>query len=334
MEEKNLSPVQGNGNRKRSIFDQPRKAVSGMVFSGAVIGMLLISLVYSITLAAVGVALGKTAEELAQTEVYKYCTYLLYQLVYIGVVCAFMKIYKTSPTGFGWRKTGPKYLLLALPLAFGLLFSLNWANGLFVQFLELLGYQLPNAQYPELTEREYALIYQLPSLAGGGFVGVLIVVALLPAILEETLLRGVVLDGIKDIGTVAACLLGGLVFSLFHQNPPQTVYQFICGAVFTLFAIRADSLIPAVIVHFLNNAIIVFDYKFDFLSKVSAGGAIALYVVSAVCLVASLVYLIFFDKRTNRKKEGAIKPFIYPALPGIILCALMWILNFASGFGG
>ncbi len=315
-----MSPVQGNGNRKRSIFDQPRKAVSGMVFSGAVIGMLLISLVYSITLAAVGVALDKTAEELAQTEVYKYCTYLLYQLVYIGMICAFMKIYKTSPKGFGWRKTSPKYLLLALPLAFGLLFSLNWVNDLFVRLLSLLGYE--------------AAASDLPSVAGGGFIGVLVVVALLPAILEETLLRGVVLDGIKDVGTVAACLLGGLIFSLFHQNPPQTVYQFICGAVFTLFAIRADSLIPAVIVHFLNNAIIVFDYKFGFLANLSTAGVIAVYVVSAVCLVAVLVYLIFFDKRTNRKKEGAIKPFIYPALPGIILCALMWILNFASGFGG
>ncbi len=315
-----MSPVQGNGNRKRSIFDQPRKAVSGMVFSGAVIGMLLISLVYSITLAAVGVALDKTAEELAQTEVYKYCTYLLYQLVYIGVICAFMKICKTSPKGFGWRKTSPKYLLLALPLAFGLLFSLNWVNDLFVRLLSLLGYE--------------AAASDLPSVAGGGFIGVLVVVALLPAILEETLLRGVVLDGIKDVGTVAACLLGGLIFSLFHQNPPQTVYQFICGAVFTLFAIRADSLVPAVVVHFLNNAIIVFDYKFGFLAKLSTAGVIAIYVVSAVCLVAVLVYLIFFDKRTNRKKEGAIKPFIYPALPGIILCALMWILNFANGFGG
>lgn len=320
MEEKNMSPVQGNGNRKRSIFDQPRKAVSGMVFSGAVIGMLLISLVYSITLAAVGVALDKTVQELAQTEVYKYCTYLLYQLVYIGVICAFMKIYKTSPRGFGWRKTSPKYLLLALPLAFGLLFSLNWVNDLFVRLLSLLGYE--------------AAASDLPSVAGGGFVGVLIVVVLLPAVLEETLLRGVVLDGIKDVGTIAACLLGGLIFSLFHQNPPQTVYQFICGAVFTLFAIRADSLVPAVVVHFLNNAIIVFDYKFGFLAKLSTAGVIAIYVVSAVCLVAVLVYLIFFDKRTNRKKEGAIKPFIYPALPGIILCALMWILNFASGFGG
>lgn len=320
MEEKNMSPVQGNGNRKRSIFDQPRKAVSGMVFSGAVIGMLLISLVYSITLAAVGVALDKTAEELAQTEVYKYCTYLLYQLVYIGVICAFMKIYKTSPKGFGWRKTNPKYLLIALPLAFGLLFSLNWVNDLFVRLLSLLGYE--------------AAASDLPSVAGGGFIGVLIVVALLPAILEETLLRGVVLDGIKDVGTVAACLLGGLIFSLFHQNPPQTVYQFICGAVFTLFAIRADSLIPAVIVHFLNNAIIVFNYKYGFLAALSSAGVAAIYVVSALCLVAVLVYLIFLDRRTNRKKEGAIKPFIYPALPGIILCALMWILNFASGFGG
>ena len=86
--------------------------------------------------------------------------------------------------------------------------------------------------------------------------------------------------------------------------------------------------------HFINNAVIIFDSKFGFLSKISEGGAIAVYIVSAVCLVAALAYLIFFDRKSDRKKEGAIKPFIYPALPGIILCALMWILNFASGFGG
>ena len=319
MEERNLPPAQG-GNRRRSIFDQPRKAVSGMVFSGAVIGMLVITLIYSITLAALSTALGKTIGELSETQVYKYLSYLLYQIVYIAVIFAFVRIYKCSWAGIGWKKPSFVYLLLAVPLAFGLLFSLNWVNELFVRLLSLFGYTAPEAS--------------LPSMAGGGFVGVLIVAALFPAVLEETLLRGAVLEGIKDIGTVAACLLGGLLFSLFHQSPTQTVYQFICGAVFTLLALRAGSVWPSVITHFLNNAFILFDYKFGFLAGISKGGAIALYVLSALCLLAVLVYLIFFDRKTNRKKEGAIRPFLYPALPGILLCGLMWIFNLASGFGG
>lgn len=334
MEQKNGAPAGGMNNPKKSLLDQPRKVVSGIVFSGVIVGMVLISLVFSITLGLISSLSDTPVGDLQKTDVYKYFSYLLYQLVYIGVILAFALIYKSRPRDFGYRKVKARYFIIAIVLAFGLLFSLNWVNGWFVAFLEVLGYKPPYMDYPGLTEREYALQYQLPSLAGAGFFGVLLVVAVLPAFCEETIFRGIMLDGIKDIGTVAACLLGGLLFSIFHQNPTQTVYQFICGVAFTLLAIRADSIWPAVLIHFVNNAVIIFDYKFDFLSKISAGGSIAIYVVSAVCLVVSLVYLIFFDKKTNRKKEGAIKPFIYPALVGIILCVIMWIANFASGMMG
>ena len=253
---------------------------------------------------------------------------------FLAVIFAFAAIYKQKPRAFGFRKVRLRYLFVALLLAFGLLFSLNWVNGWFVQLLEWMGYRAPGSQLPELSDREYALIYQLPSLAGAGFFGVLLVVAVLPALCEETIFRGIILEGIKDVGTVAACLLGGLLFSVFHMNPTQTVYQFICGAAFTLLAIRAGSVWPTVLVHFLNNAVIIFDYKFDFLSKISEGGAVAVYVVSAVCLAASLAYLIFFDRKGGRRKEGKIKPFLLPALVGLILCAVMWIFNFAAGFGG
>ena len=335
MEQNNAAPAGGmNKNPKRGLFDQPRKAVSGIVYTGAIVGMLLFSLVFSLTLALIATSSGTSVSELQKTDAYKYFSYILYQVVYVGVILAFALIYKSRPREFGYRKTKARYYIAALFLAFGLLFSLNWVNGFFLQFLELLGYQPPYAQYPELSEREYALIYQLPSLAGGGFVGVLLVVAVLPALCEETIFRGIILDGVKDIGTVAACLLCGLLFSIFHQNPAQTVYQFICGAVFALIAIRADSVWPAVLIHFLNNAVIIFDYKFDFLSKISAEGAIAAYVVSAVCLIGSLVWLIFFDRKTNRKKEGPIRPFLLPSVVGIILCAVMWIANFVNGMLG
>lgn len=321
MEQNNGAPAGGMNNPKRSLFDQPRKVVSGIVFSGTIVGMVLISLVFSITLGFISAASDTPVGELQTTDVYKYFSYLLYQVVYVGVMLAFALIYKARPCEFGYRKVRARYFFIAIVLAFGLLFSLNWVNGWFVELLSLIGYTAPGDS-------------TLPSVAGGGIVGVLFVVAVLPAFCEETIFRGIILDGVKDIGTVAACLLGGLLFSIFHQNPTQTIYQFICGAAFTLLAIRADSVIPTILVHFINNAVIIFDYRFEFLAKISADGAIAVYAVSAVCLIASLVYLIFFDKKTNRKKEGAIKPFILPALVGIILCAVMWIANFATGMMG
>lgn len=321
MEQNNGAPAGGMNNPKRSLFDQPRKVVSGIVFSGTIVGMVLISLVFSITLGFISAASDTPVGELQTTDVYKYFSYLLYQVVYVGVMLAFALIYKARPREFGYRKVRARYFFIAIVLAFGLLFSLNWVNGWFVELLSLIGYTAPGDS-------------TLPSVAGGGIVGVLFVVAVLPAFCEETIFRGIILDGVKDIGTVAACLLGGLLFSIFHQNPTQTIYQFICGAAFTLLAIRADSVIPTILVHFINNAVIIFDYRFEFLAKISAGGAIVVYAVSAVCLIASLVYLIFFDKKTNRKKEGAIKPFILPALVGIILCAVMWIANFATGMMG
>ena len=210
----------------------------------------------------------------------------------------------------------------------GLLFSLNYLNGWFVELLGLMGYTDPAAGSFEEA------VAQLPSLAGGGFVGVLVVVALLPAVLEETLFRGIILDGIKDIGTVAACLLGGLLFCVFHQNPSQTLYQFICGCAFTLLALRADSLLPAVLCHFLNNAVIVCNYKFAFLQNVPSSVAVALYVISGVCLAGSLVYLIFFDKKTNRRKEGEIKPFFLAALVGFILCCVLWVYTLVVNIAG
>ena len=319
MEHENKEPLEG-GTQENKWLRYPRKAMSGIVYSAAIVLMLVFSLLFSFTLSAVISATGTELEILQEQDWYKYLSYGLYQIAYIAVVLLFACLYKQKPREFGYRKTHPKYFLVAALLAFGLLFSLNWVNGLFIRLLELIGYTAPASL--------------LPSLEGGGIVGVLFVVALLPAILEETIFRGIILDGIKDIGTVAACLLGGLLFSIFHQSPAQTVYQFICGAVFTLVTIRADSVLPAVFMHFANNAVIIFDAKYGFLTNMSGGAYIAVCVVSAGALLGTLAYLIFFDKKTDRKKEGAIKPFILSALVGIVASGVMWISALVTGIAG
>ncbi|MGN1052451.1 MAG: lysostaphin resistance A-like protein, partial [Candidatus Scatosoma sp.] len=170
--------------------------------------------------------------------------------------------------------------------------------------------------------------------------------AVLPAFLEELFFRGILLDGMKNFGTVAAVFYGAALFSLYHQSPAQTVYQFICGACFALIALRSGSILPTMVSHFINNAAIVI---------LTACGVesfpVFLIFVFAALFIASLAYLLFFDKRAGEplpsasatitgkdtsataagkdagatRKKADVKGFTLCALIGIVVCMLAWI---------
>ena len=114
----------------------------------------------------------------------------------------------------------------------------------------------------------------------------------------------------------------------------QTVYQFICGCLFALIAVRSGSVIPSMIAHFANNAVILLDAKFLFFTNLSGAPLYILCALSAAALLAVLVRLAFFDKSNARKKEGAVRPFLVPAAVGLAVGALVWAVNLAAGFGG
>ena len=56
---------------KSGLLNQPRKAVSGLVYSGTIIGMVIISLLFAITLAAVARLLGVDSASFADADWYK-----------------------------------------------------------------------------------------------------------------------------------------------------------------------------------------------------------------------------------------------------------------------
>lgn len=83
----------------------------------------------------------------------------------------------------------------------------------------------------------------------------LFVIALLPALGEELLMRGTVLPGLATRGVWFGVFISALLFSLMHGNPVQTIYQFCIGAVLAALFLLSGSIWPSVIVHFLNNFI-------------------------------------------------------------------------------
>ncbi len=85
---------------------------------------------------------------------------------------------------------------------------------------------------------------------------VIIFLALIPAICEELFFRGYALSGLHGaLGRVAAVLLVGFAFGIYHQSVHRLIVTTALGAAFGLLVVSYRSIWPAVLAHFLHNGI-------------------------------------------------------------------------------
>lgn len=81
----------------------------------------------------------------------------------------------------------------------------------------------------------------------------LICIAVVPAVLEEFMFRGVFAGYYREKGILTAALLSGLVFGLFHLNFNQFGYAFALGVAFALLLEGTGSIFYGMFAHFLIN---------------------------------------------------------------------------------
>ena len=301
----------------------------GAAFSASVSAYLLLSLLAAAIISVSGIA---------GTDGAKYINYLVSPIAVAVVLTLALKYYNQPARQLLPVKTHPKYIAMGLLIIFGLLFSLSWVNEWFIKLLELMGYKR-NAS-------------SLPDLSGAKIVPAILVIAVIPAVMEEILFRGIILNNAEgDAGSLRTIFLVGFVFSLYHGSVEQTIYQFICGCLFALLAIRAHSLVPSVIIHFINNALIIILYACGVVDAagellISESVKIAIYTLSAASLVGGVVWLVIDslpaklrrieDGETTKTvriskfkpvKEGGIKRFFVTASVGIAAMGIIWIVG-------
>lgn len=81
----------------------------------------------------------------------------------------------------------------------------------------------------------------------------LIAVALMPAIFEELLCRGMLLDGYRETPVWYTVLIPALFFGLLHLNFQQISYTIAGGIMLVLLARITGSIWPSMIAHFVLN---------------------------------------------------------------------------------
>ena len=217
----------------------------GFAFSFSIISVLLVSIIFSTILTVLA---GKNSSVLLSDAVIiiSYLLSPIAMLLAIGILRSKNK--KDILGGVLSKNFELKPLIASLLIAFGLMFGLSELNLNFVNWLTELGLNVSSPTLPSNTPLNVILV--------------VVVVCLLPAVFEEFLFRGVILKCLTKTGVVFATLISGLLFSLFHMSPAQTIYQFAVGCLYSLIIIYGGNLLYLIVIHFINNLYIVLNYYY------------------------------------------------------------------------
>ena len=130
-----------------------------------------------------------------------------------------------------------KYTLAAMGFAyvFNLLLSFMNIN------LSMFGFENKASDYGNTSGTVENIIY-------------FIAIAVVPPIIEEFLFRGAILGSLRKHGDALAIVVSAVMFGFAHSNFIQTPVTFLTGLVLAYLTVKTNSLIPAIIIHFVNNS--------------------------------------------------------------------------------
>lgn len=128
--------------------------------------------------------------------------------------------------------------------------------------------------------------------------GIVAVVIMAP-IIEEMLFRGAIEGHLlrKWKNPVWSIVVSSLLFGLVHGNPAQIPFAFVLGLALGWVYYRTGSLLPGILMHFINNGSAVLMYwlvddKDATLNELMGFGGAACYAITGVILTAVCIWLI------------------------------------------
>jgi len=95
-----------------------------------------------------------------------------------------------------------------------------------------------------------------------GLVGVLFAAAVLPAVVEELMFRGLITRAFEKRSHAEMVLVPSLLFGLFHLEPTQIAGTVVLGIAFGLTRLYSGSLVPSIIGHAAYNAMVILSVRF------------------------------------------------------------------------
>ena len=140
----------------------------------------------------------------------------------------------------GLGKVGVVPFVAAVFAGFGMIPLLSFVNSISMVFVK----NMTDARIIEAAEK-----YPMPVL--------LLVAAIIPAVVEEVIFRGIYFTAYSKKGVIKAAILSAILFALMHGNLNQCAYAVVAGFLFAMINYAGGSLIYSVIMHMIINSFTV-----------------------------------------------------------------------------
>lgn len=170
----------------------------------------------------------------------------------------------------------------------------NFATSFLLAYLEGLGFSIGGGEYASP---------QTPV----AFVLTCFTIGVLPALMEEFSLRGVIMQPLRSVGDSFAVGMTAFVFAMMHGNLTQIPFAFIAGIAIGYFVVATGSIWVGVAIHLLNNlSSVVLSYL---LEVRPTAGETFYHIETAVSIVAGIACLALFltvCKRNRLQKPSSV----------------------------
>lgn len=228
--------------KKRNFYDI---SDTGIVYLSAIIAPYLIMALVIVFFGLISSQTGTTMQEFGDSLAYKIISCFFAPL---GLCILFFSYNKIKKTSFKAINLKPKMqvwdFVMCFVVALVCLFGFKYFIGGIDHLLVLGGYELSSLSLP------------LDNV--GWLVLAIFLLAVLPAVFEEFVYRGIIFNGLRSkMGDVSAIFVSAAMFAFMHGSIEQLVYQFFLGVVIAWMVVRTGSLLSGIIIHFLNNAMVV-----------------------------------------------------------------------------
>ena len=222
------------------------------------------------------------------------------QLVVAGTAIVFALIIKAD-----FKETFPMKLL-RIKYFFGAVFIYG---GIYLFTLSVsMAMMLLFPQMHETIEGLSTLTQIMPHPAVA-----ILVIAVMPAICEELLMRGFILSSFTKFGKILPIIIVGVMFGILHFDPFRFVPTAILGMVSAYIVIKTKSLVLPMLYHLVNNTMsVIAMYSLNNVNLYADGISAELetmsvgYVYSSlICLSVALVLIYIGVLMLNDKKDNS-----------------------------
>ena len=135
------------------------------------------------------------------------------------------------------------------------------------------------------------------------------VLAILPAVCEELLFRGILCTELDRRGALRAILVGSLLFALIHFDLANLPVYFYAGILLCLVLYVSDSLVATMIIHALYNLISLFGQRYlNAFYSFTGNPELFLFLFILIFLVSLLFFSLLCARHYRARSNQNVRP--------------------------